>query len=63
MISVTLDLTCSVCGFSRFLLPIHQLDDANVCCANCAAYTCKALDLERVLSAVQHKPQTPQPSL
>lgn len=62
MISVALDLTCSICGFGRFLLPIHRQDGANVCCANCTAYKCKALDLERVLAAVQRAPHTqPQP--
>ena len=51
MITVTLDLSCTICGHSRFTLPVGQDDGDSVHCANCTAYKCKAVDLERALMA------------
>ncbi|GHB33134.1 hypothetical protein [Salinicola rhizosphaerae] len=52
MIKVTLDLTCSVCGHQQFYLPVRHEEGANVSCANCTAFKCKTLDLEKALKAI-----------
>ena len=49
MIRVTLDLSCSICGHEQFYLR----SIINVRCANCSAFKCKTLDLEKALSAIQ----------
>ncbi|OHY98239.1 hypothetical protein BC443_04015 [Salinicola sp. MIT1003] len=53
MIRVTLDLSCSICGHEQFYLPINSQEGTNVRCANCSAFKCKTLDLEKALSAIQ----------
>ena len=55
MIKVTLDLTCSVCSHQQFYLPMNDGEGQNVRCANCSAFKCRTLDLEKALSAV-HRP-------
>ncbi|WP_110675972.1 hypothetical protein [Salinicola sp. RZ23] len=62
MITVTLDLTCSICGHQQFHLPIKAEEGVNVCCANCSAFKCKALDLERALTAMRRSPDNRQPA-
>lgn len=56
MIRVTLDLCCTICGHTRFLLPIKQQDGPNVSCANCSAYRCKAMNLEQAIRADKRLP-------
>ncbi|MAM56151.1 MAG: hypothetical protein CMN25_02330 [Salinicola sp.] len=51
MMTVTLNLDCSVCGHHRFHLPIKQEEGARVTCANCSAYKCQIRDLEKALIA------------
>ncbi|KAA0019555.1 hypothetical protein F0A16_04210 [Salinicola corii] len=51
MMTVTLNLDCSVCGHDRFRLPIKQKGGAHVTCANCSAYKCQIRDLEKALIA------------
>lgn len=56
MIKVTLDLTCSICGYRQFHLPVKREEGTNVCCANCTAFKCKTMDLEKALTAMQRTP-------
>ncbi|WP_251977571.1 hypothetical protein [Salinicola avicenniae] len=56
MIKVTLDLTCSICSHQQFMLPVAPSEGGNVCCANCTAFKCKTLDLERALTAMARVP-------
>jgi len=60
MIKVTLDLSCSICGHQQFYLPISSQEGANVRCANCSAFKCKTLDLEKALSAIQRSDSSDQ---
>ncbi|MBY5926310.1 MULTISPECIES: hypothetical protein [unclassified Halomonas] len=62
MITVALDLNCSICGHSRFTIPVGRDDGDSVHCANCTAYKCKAMDLERALMATTPPPPQPMPS-
>lgn len=57
MIRVTLDLTCSICGHQQFQLPVNSQEGVNVRCANCSAFKCKTLDLEKALSAIHRAPR------
>ncbi|WP_144076834.1 MULTISPECIES: hypothetical protein [Salinicola] len=50
---MTLELSCSVCSHQQFYLPVNASEGANVRCANCSAFKCKTLDLEKALSAIQ----------
>lgn len=52
MIKVTLDLTCSVCSHQQFHLPVNNQEGTNVRCANCSAFKCRTLDLEKALGAI-----------
>lgn len=58
MIKVTLDLSCTVCGHQQFHLPVKSQEGVNVKCANCSAFKCKTLDLEKALSAIHRTPVT-----
>ncbi|WP_342595514.1 hypothetical protein AAGT95_03120 [Salinicola lusitanus] len=62
MMKVTLDLTCSVCGHQQFHLPVNSQQGSNVRCANCSAFKCKILDLEKALSAVNRLSARGQPA-
>lgn len=61
MIKVTLDLSCSICGHEQFYLPINNQEGTNVRCANCSAFKCKTLNLEKALSAIQRTRSTDRP--
>ncbi len=63
MMKVSLDLTCSVCGHGQFRLPNRPEEGSKVCCANCTAFKCHTMDLERALMAIGQPRPTPQPSI
>ncbi|GHB32773.1 hypothetical protein [Salinicola rhizosphaerae] len=56
MIRVTLDFNCAVCGHDQFNLPVKREDGQQIRCANCTAYKCHTLDLERALVAMRREP-------
>lgn len=62
MIKVTLDLTCSICGHQQFHLPVNRQEGTNVRCANCSAFKCKTLDLEKALSAISRASMDTRPA-
>ncbi|WP_157956843.1 hypothetical protein [Salinicola aestuarinus] len=63
MMKVTLDLSCSICGHTQFQLPTRADEGSKVCCANCTAFKCHAMDLERALMAIGQPRPSPRPAI